>query len=74
VLVAFMIVIAVNQMGGLPLRRSLVTAAQYYNVSDLSIGLFVDDFYDCLLYIISIPASWIIDTYGIRVAVGIGAA
>ena len=47
-------------------------AARYYGVSDLSIGLLSLIF--MLVYIIvSIPASWTIDTYGIRVAVGIGA-
>ena len=48
-------------------------AASYYGVDDLQIGLlamtFMIDFIP-----LSIPVSWVIDTYGFRVAVGIGAA
>ena len=51
---------------------SPATAAKFYNVSDLSIGLLSMSF--MIVYIVvSIPASWVIDTYGIRVGVGIGA-
>lgn len=73
VLVAFMIVIAVNQLCWITFAPITGTAAQFYNVSDLSIGL-LSMIFMIVYIIISIPASWIIDTYGIRVAVGIGAA
>jgi MFS family permease len=47
-------------------------AAKYYGVSDLKIGILSMSF--MLVFItVSIPASWIIDTYGIRIGVGIGA-
>jgi cyanate permease len=72
VLVAFMIVIAVNQLCWITFAPITGTAAQYYNVSDLSIGL-LSMIFMIVYIIISIPASWIIDTYGIRIAVGIGA-
>jgi sugar phosphate permease len=46
---------------------------EFYKVPDLSIGLLSMVF--MIVYIfVSFPASWIIDTFGIRVAVGIGAA
>jgi MFS family permease len=47
-------------------------AAQYYGVSDLQIGLLAMTF--MLAFIpLSIPVSWLIDTYGFRPAVSIGA-
>jgi len=47
-------------------------AARFYGVSDLRIGLLAMSF--MLVYIpLSIPVSWVIDTYGFRVAVSIGA-
>lgn len=47
-------------------------AARFYGVSELQIGLLSMIF--MLIYIfISIPASYIIDTYGIRIGIGIGA-
>jgi MFS family permease len=46
-------------------------AAQFYGVTDLQIGLFAMSF--MIAYIpLSIPVSWVIDTYGFRVAVSIG--
>jgi MFS family permease len=46
-------------------------AAQFYGVTDLQIGLFSMVF--MLAFIpLSIPVSWVIDTYGFRIAVGIG--
>jgi len=47
-------------------------AAQYYGVTDLQIGLFSMVFMIAFIPL-SIPASWIIDTYGFKIAVGIGA-
>ena len=73
VLLAFMFVIAINQLLWITFAPITGSAATYYGVSDLSIGLLSMSF--MIVYIvISIPASWVIDTYGIRVAVGIGAA
>ncbi len=47
-------------------------AAQFYGVSDLQIGLLAMSF--MLAFIpLSIPVSWVIDTYGFRLAVSIGA-
>jgi len=71
VLLAFMFVVAINQLLWITFAPITGSAATYYGVSDLSIGLLSMSF--MIVYIIiSIPASWMIDTYGIRVAVGIG--
>ena len=48
-------------------------ATKYYGVSDLWIGILSMCFM-IVFVLVSIPASWIIDKYGIRVGVGIGAA
>jgi len=73
VLLAFMFVVAVNQLLWITFASITGDAAKFYGVSDLSIGLLSMSF--MIVYIIvSIPASWAIDTYGLRVAVGIGAA
>jgi len=73
VLLVFMGVIVVNQLLWITFASITGSAAAFYGVSDLSIGLLSMSF--MIVYIIvSIPASWVIDTYGIRVAVGIGAA
>jgi cyanate permease len=72
VLLAFMGVVVVNQFLWITFAPITGEAATYYGVSDLSIGLLSMSF--MIVYVvISIPASWTIDTYGIRVAVGIGA-
>ena len=72
VLIAFMFVVLVNQLLWITFAPITSSAAAYYEVSDLSIGLLSMSF--MIVYIVvSIPASWVIDTYGIRVAVGIGA-
>jgi MFS family permease len=72
-LLAFMFAIAVNQLLWITFAPITGSAAKYYGVPDLSIGLLSMSF--MIVYIfVSIPASWAIDTYGIRVAVGIGAA
>jgi len=72
-LLVFMFAIAVNQLLWITFASITGSAAKYYGVSDLSIGILSLSF--MIVYIfVSIPASWVIDTYGIRVAVGIGAA
>jgi MFS family permease len=73
VLATFMFVVLINQLLWITFASITGTAASFYKVTDLSIGMLSLCF--MLVYIIfSIPASWIIDTYGIHVAVGIGAA
>lgn len=48
-------------------------AAQYYGVTDLQIGLFAMVFMAAFIPL-SIPVSWVIDKYGFRLAVSVGAA
>jgi MFS family permease len=47
-------------------------AAQFYRVTDLQIGLLAMSFMIAFIPL-SIPVAWIIDTYGFRLAVSIGA-
>jgi len=72
VLLAFMLVVAINQFLWITFAPITTDAAHFYGVSDLSIGLLSMCFM-VVFIIVSIPASWVIDTYGIRVSVGIGA-
>jgi len=71
-LVVFMLVVAANQLLWISFAPITGTAAQFYGVSDLAIGL-LSMIFMIVFIIASIPASWVIDTYGIRVGVGIGA-
>ena len=73
VLLAFMAIIALNQLLWITFAAITTDAMKFYNVSDLSIGLLSLIFMVVYIFV-SFPASWIIDTYGIRVGVGIGAA
>jgi len=72
VLITFMAVVIINQLSWITFASITGSAAKYYGVSDLSIGL-LSMIFMVVYVILSIPASWVIDTYGIRVAVGIGA-
>ena len=72
-LLAFMSVVAINQLLWITFAPITSEAVNFYGVSDLSIGL-LSLIFMVVYIVISIPASWAIDTYGIRVAVGIGAA
>jgi MFS family permease len=72
-LLVFMFAVMVNQLLWITFASITGDAVKFYGVSDLSIGLLSMIF--MIVYIfVSIPASWVIDTYGLRVAVGIGAA
>jgi len=67
-----MFVVAINQLLWITFAPITSTATTFYGVSNLSIGLLSMIF--MIVYVfVSIPASWAIDTYGIRIAVGIGA-
>jgi cyanate permease len=72
VLLAFMAIIAINQLSWITFAAITTDAMQFYGVSDLSIGLLSLIFMVVYIFV-SFPASWVIDTYGIRVGVGIGA-
>lgn len=72
-LAVYMFMVAVNQLLWITFAPITGDATRYYGVSDLSIGILSMCF--MIVYIVvSIPASWIIDRFGIRIGVGIGAA
>jgi cyanate permease len=72
VLAAFMCIVAFNQLLWITFAAITGSAAGFYGVSDLGIGILSMSF--MIVYIlVSIPASWAIDTWGIRIAVGTGA-
>ncbi len=73
VLLAFMAIVAVNQLLWITFAAVTTQAMDFYRVSDLAIGLLSLSFMVVYLFV-SFPASWVIDTYGIRIGVGIGAA
>ncbi|MCD6116438.1 MFS transporter [bacterium] len=72
VLSIFMLTAAVNQLLWITFAPITSLAAKFYGVSDLSIG-FLSMSFMIVYVVVSIPASWVIDTYGIRIAVGFGA-
>jgi MFS family permease len=72
VLVVFMFVVCINQFLWITFAPITHAAATFYGVSDFSIGL-LSMIFMIVFIIVSIPASWVIDKYGIRVAVGAGA-
>ena len=73
VLLSFMLVTIFNQLLWITFAPVTSQAATYYGVDDLAIGILSMSFMIAYLFV-SIPASWVIDSYGFRVAVGIGAA
>src|SRR3954471_21533331 len=73
VLAVFMFINLTIQMLWISYAPITGPAAQFYGVSDLQIGLLAMSF--MIAYIpLSLPVSWVIDTYGFRLAVSIGAA
>ncbi len=72
VLLSFMCVVIANQVLWITFAPITSKAAGYYGVSDLGIGLLSMSFMIAYIFV-SIPASWAIDTFGIRAGVGIGA-
>ena len=68
----YMFIVIVNQLLWITFAPITTDATQYYHVSDIQIGMLSMCFM-IVFIIVSIPASWIIDTYGIKIGVGIGA-
>lgn len=72
VLLAFMAIVGLNQLLWITFAPITSQAARFYGVPDLAIALLSLIF--MIIYIlVSVPASWMIDTYGLRAAVGTGA-
>lgn len=72
VLSVFMLIVAANQLLWITFAPITKDVAALLNVSELEIGLLSMCFM-VVFIVFSIPASWIIDKYGIRVGIGIGA-
>jgi MFS family permease len=77
-LVVFMFIVAMNQMLWITFGSITKEAITFFNsfgahVDDISIAL-LSMIFMIVFIVVSIPASWVIDTYGLRVGVGIGAA
>jgi MFS family permease len=72
VLAVFMLVNVTIQILWISYAPITGPAAHFYGVSDLQIGLLSMSFMIAFIPL-SIPVSWVIDTYGFRLAVGIGA-
>lgn len=71
ILAVYMFITAVNQMMWITFAPITTDAVKFYNVSDLKIGM-LSMIFMIVYLVISIPASWMIDTYGIRIGVGTG--
>ena len=72
VLAAFMFINLTIQMFWIAYAPITGPAARFYGVTDLQIGLLAMSFMIAFIPL-SIPVSWVIDTYGFRPAVSIGA-
>ncbi len=68
----FMLVTAMNQLLWISFAPVTGEAATFYGVSSLAIGL-LSLVFMVVFIVVSIPASWVLDTYGIRIGVGVGA-
>lgn len=72
VLAVFMLINLTIQMLWITYAPITGTAARFYGVSDLQIGFLAMSFMIAFIPL-SIPVSWVIDSYGFRLAVSIGA-
>lgn len=71
VLFVFMLMMAMQQLLWITFAAITTDAAAYFKVSELNVGILSMVF--MIVYIFaSIPASWLIDTYGFHISVGIG--
>src|ERR1035437_1662434 len=71
VLAVFMLVNVTIQMLWISYAPITSLASQYYGVSDLAIGILAMSFMIAFIPL-SLPAAWVIDTRGFRIAVGFG--
>lgn len=72
VLFVYMFIIIMNQLMWINFAAITSLSKEYYQVDDISIGILSMSF--MIVYIfVSIPASWIIDKFGIKTGIGVGA-
>jgi len=72
VLLSFMFIVGMNQLLWITFAPITGAAAQFYHTTDLVIGLLSMGFMAVYIVLV-IPSAWLIETYGFRTAVGIGA-
>ena len=72
ILLSIIPVLAVTQVFWLTFAPITVEATSFYHVSPLSIA-FLSMSYMIIYILVTLPASWFVDTKGFRVAMGIGA-
>ncbi len=72
VLAVFMLITAMNQAAWITFAPITSAAAEFYRTTDLVIGL-LSMIFMVIYVLIVIPAAWMIDTLGFRLAVSIGA-
>lgn len=68
----FMLITTINQLLWITYAAITSAAIDYYHVGNLQIGMLSMSFMIVFIFV-SVPASWIIDKYGIKIGVGIGA-
>jgi len=73
VLAVFMFINLTVQMLWITYAPITGPAAKFYGVPDSQIGLLAMSFMIVYVLSFSVPVSWVIDKYGFRIAVGIGA-
>ncbi len=71
VLLVFVLALTMTNVIWISFAPITGAAAQFYGVGDMSIGL-LSMIFMITFIIFSVPASWVIDTYGLKVGVGIG--
>lgn len=72
VLFAFMLVMGIQQLLWITFASITSTAVAFYRVSDMGIGM-LSLIFMVVYVVVSFPASWLIDKYGFRSSVGLGA-
>ncbi len=73
VLGVFALLNALVQMNWITFAAVTGDASAFYDVSVLNIGL-LSMIFMIVFIVMAVPASWVIDTYGLRFGVGVGAA
>ena len=73
VLVGFMLITAVNQALWITFASITGDAMKFYAQSDIAIGL-LSIVFMAVYIVLVLPAAWLIDTWGLRGAVSLGAA
>lgn len=68
----FMLITTINQLLWITFAAITSAAVDYYSVGNMQVGMLSMCFMIVFIFV-SVPASWIIDKYGIKIGVGIGA-